>query len=143
MSYFEWNSDYSLGLPEIDSQHRQLVAILNALHRGVTDGAARPVLARIVSDLVSYTKIHMEAEEDLMRRLNYPEQAAHHAEHVVLLEHLEEVERQLASGGRPGRLPALDALAAMLPKHMLETDQRYGQYVRRKRPDDIGGQALQ
>ena len=44
MSLFKWSSAYSVYLPEIDAEHREIYRLGNELHKALLAGAARAQL---------------------------------------------------------------------------------------------------
>lgn len=82
-----------IGIAEIDSQHRQLHALLLRLKQS-TDKcygyAADPILA----ELVIQTRIHFAVEESLMRLLSFPGTESHVEEHQKLTEQLEKIRKR-------------------------------------------------
>ena len=69
----EWTDELSVGIQEIDDQHRLLVSILNKLHTAMYEHQGKEVAEKILNELVDYTKIHFAVEESLMRVLGYPQ----------------------------------------------------------------------
>ncbi|MCL2295122.1 MAG: bacteriohemerythrin [Spirochaetes bacterium] len=77
----EWQDGYSVGSVLIDNQHKELVAMTNALLKGCDGSDAAITFLRTVQNAVNYVKIHFATEERFMQKVNYPEYAAHNAEH--------------------------------------------------------------
>lgn len=86
-----WTPELSVGIDEIDSQHKELVDVLNQLHVAIMERHATPRhaardAAEILNRLVDYTRIQFAVEEALMRLLEYPDYEAHKAQHEELVE---------------------------------------------------------
>lgn len=81
----EWIDDYSLGVPAIDADHRDLVALCNRFLAAAR--AAEPVhrLAEIMQALIDRAREHFRAEESLLDRHGYPDLALHRSDHIRLL----------------------------------------------------------
>jgi hemerythrin len=73
----EWSSKIEVGLPMIDSQHRQLFE-LAATFTG--DGDQIRILKSLAM-LTDYVKVHFREEEEMMAACNYPDLAAHRLLH--------------------------------------------------------------
>jgi hemerythrin len=69
-----------IGIAEIDSQHRQLQALLERLKQS-TDKCYGFAADAILAELVVQTRIHFAVEESLMRLLSFPDAEAHVEEH--------------------------------------------------------------
>ena len=69
---FEWKPEYSVQIPEIDTQHQRLFVLAGELHAAMAQGKGKAVLEQSLSQLVDYTKSHFAAEEKLMGRYAFP-----------------------------------------------------------------------
>jgi len=58
MSIMKWNDAYSVGVEEIDNQHKGLVNNLNELFDAMSIGKANDVLGKILDQLIRYAQIH-------------------------------------------------------------------------------------
>jgi hemerythrin len=75
-----WTPALSIGVPEVDDQHRELFRRAERLIRAVRVGD-RAEIGSLLEYLGEYVDQHFSAEEELMRRAGYPETGAHHAAH--------------------------------------------------------------
>ena len=71
----EWSKKYSVGLDEIDAQHKELIRLINALEV-INDNfnlykSVKEPLLKIMSDLKNYTVLHFATEEVLMSMFDY------------------------------------------------------------------------
>jgi hemerythrin len=81
-------SEFEIGIAEIDLQHHQLNALLERL-RHSADRHYAYAANSILEELAIQTRVHFAVEESLMRLLSYPETEAHVAEHRLLTQQLE------------------------------------------------------
>ena len=65
--FINWKTDYDLGIPIIDEQHRGIVTIINSLYYGMQNNYMRSLLEPIIGMLHEYTKIHFEIEESFLK----------------------------------------------------------------------------
>jgi len=74
-----WNDQLLIGLDDVDSQHRQLIEIINRLGRLHAHGSTAEELLSVLSDLHNYTVFHFRHETDMMSSLpvNQANMAAH------------------------------------------------------------------
>jgi len=89
--FFKWSSEYSVGIDTIDSQHKELINILNRLFVAVFQREGDTVISGILDALVDYTKTHFALEERLMRDAKYKYLEPHIAEHRKLINQLDEL----------------------------------------------------
>lgn len=81
----EWNDSYKIGEASIDEQHQELFMRAADIIAAVNHESQMLSALR----LYQYTRTHFSHEEELMRRCNYPEIAAHLLQHETLLRQLQ------------------------------------------------------
>lgn len=81
MSQFKWDASYSVSVKQFDTDHQQLIDILNELYDGMTAGQGQQVLQGVLNRLVAYAQRHFAAEEVAMRKIQYANFQAHLDEH--------------------------------------------------------------
>ena len=85
---FEWHELYSVGVKEIDDQHKELFVLIKAL-RELSDGSGDPAAYKKgLGDLISRARLHFEKEEALLAQHGYPRLSGLHGEHQKLLDQL-------------------------------------------------------
>jgi hemerythrin len=99
MSLIEWKDEFDLGIEEVDSEHRALVALINALHEAMLAGAGRADVIEGISEIYTLVSAHFEREEAFMRNSRYMAYAEHKEDHEVLLDDLREIIDEVRSGG--------------------------------------------
>ena len=55
MGIVGWNNSYSVAVDSIDSDHKQLISIINQLFNAMTKGEGSKVLSPLVDELYKYT----------------------------------------------------------------------------------------
>ena len=121
----EWSEELSVGIEEIDSQHRVLVDLLNDLHRAIVEHHGSEASQRILAELLEYTRIHFAVEESLMRILGYPDYEEHKHHHELLLNEVHTLSQKLAEGKKSVNFELLHFLKMWLTKHIMEEDRQY------------------
>jgi hemerythrin len=96
MPVIHWSDEYSLGLPAIDKDHRELVEQCNEYLLAVEDGASLERLAEIMDRLILRTRAHFIAEERLLDRHNYPGLALHKSDHDRLVTQAESLKARFS-----------------------------------------------
>jgi hemerythrin len=81
--FVEWDDRYSVGIPLIDDQHKELLEMTNDLYEACREGteAATAHFKIAVRGTVDYVKYHFVAEEKMLANVKYPGFAAHKKEH--------------------------------------------------------------
>jgi hemerythrin len=131
MPLFEWGSQYSVGIEQMDKQHLRLVELINDVydHRNHHE---REHLSKIILSLLQYIEIHFAAEEKLMKNFDYPELEVHRQEHQLLIKKvhgfkdviLNEESNLSVNGNKLGLF-----LCSWLSDHVLSKDKKYATFI--------------
>lgn len=125
---FAWSDSFSVGIQEVDEQHKELVGLLNSLHVAIKEQHAAETTRQILDDLADYTRTHFAVEESLMRVSGYPAFAAHKQNHEDLIGQMVALQEKLDSGQAKITFELLHFLKAWLTAHINEVDRRFGEY---------------
>lgn len=123
--FVEWSNELSVGIEEIDAQHKVLVDLLNQIHEAIQQRQGAEATSEIIERLGEYTRIHFAVEESLMRILHYPDYERHKEEHDRLIEQLSGFRAKLESGKGSVSFELAHFLKVWLTKHIMETDKGY------------------
>ena len=123
--FFKWSSDYSVGIKTIDSQHQELVNILNRLFIAVSKREGDKAIAGILDALMGYTKEHFTLEERLMQQARYKDLEAHKLEHRKLIEQLDQLCKKHLIEEKPIYFEMLNFLKTWLREHIQGVDTKY------------------
>ena len=126
-----WSDELSVGIQEIDEQHKILVDLLNSLYLAIREHHGNEATVKILNDLVDYTRIHFAVEESLLRVLDYPEYESHKHHHELLIEQINELSRKIENGKHVG-FELLHFLKNWLTRHILEEDMEYVPHLLKK-----------
>ena len=85
MEHPQWTDDLSVGLHAIDSQHKQLISISQALHTAILTDQGEEAVKETFKALEAYVSRHFSDEEDFMCAIGYPDLEQHKAQHKQLL----------------------------------------------------------
>ncbi|MDR2637438.1 MAG: bacteriohemerythrin [Zoogloeaceae bacterium] len=127
---FVWSDDYSVGIDEIDEQHKTLFHLINQLHEAILEKKGSTACRTILHELVEYTRVHFALEQTLMRVGNYPKYEEHCKLHKDLVEEVEALQHKIASGHAAISFELLQFLRNWLTKHILEEDMKYGAFFK-------------
>jgi hemerythrin len=72
-----WTGDLSVGVREIDSQHRELFRMINGLDAAIKQGKAKKEIMGLVRFLDDYIVDHFGTEEKYMTAYDYPDYQLH------------------------------------------------------------------
>ncbi|MCA1980735.1 MAG: bacteriohemerythrin, partial [Calditerrivibrio sp.] len=95
---FEWKDEFSVGIKQIDEQHKTLISISNKFHNFLLDGKGASVIADVVKFLDMYVKIHFKTEETFMEQFGYPHTDEHKKEHAELVSFVDKLKTIVING---------------------------------------------
>lgn len=123
-----WNDSLSVGIDEIDEQHKILVQLLNDLNQAINENHGKEACLAILDRLVDYTRIHFAVEEALMRIFEYSDYENHKAAHEALIEEVLSMRHEITHTGRKISIELLYFLKKWLTLHIVESDKRYADH---------------
>ncbi|MFC1673312.1 bacteriohemerythrin [Pseudomonadota bacterium] len=130
MKAVKWSADLSVGIEEIDDEHRNLVICIDDLFTACFAGQGPQVLGGILKRLQKYTREHFAHEEDFMRKIKYPGLAEHRAIHTELVSELDDIIDEFkASNSHELSNKTLQFLEDWLTQHIMIEDRKIGKYV--------------
>lgn len=132
MAYIDWNDSYSVGINDMDDQHKKLVGLINQLHEAMKVGQGSLALTNVISDLVDYTIYHFQAEEKLIQSYNFPGFLAQQKMHKNFIEKVQEYQTNLASKKLSMSMEVIQFLKTWLVEHIQGQDSKYGKYLNEK-----------
>lgn len=91
MSLIEWKEQYSLGVPAIDFEHRELIELINELYGSVQRGGTDTTTADFLGELYTRITAHFALEEKIMRDSRYDEYLEHKEDHERLLDDIRDL----------------------------------------------------
>ncbi len=128
MSFFNWSDKYSVGITEMDIQHKKLLEILNKHFEAISQNKGDEVLIKIFADLHNYANEHFSAEENYMQEYNYPEYEIQKREHTFFINKIKSFQEDLVSKKHTLSIDVSIFLKEWLLKHISIEDKKYSEY---------------
>ncbi len=122
----EWDEGLSVGVEEIDVQHRQVIRRLRRMMEFAAEGKTAE-LRTSLRFLDRYVAEHFAHEERWMAEHGYPGALDHQRAHAALLDAMQSARRAVDEGGEDGLAPAA-RIASTVEEHMRTEDLRLGQF---------------
>jgi hemerythrin len=129
MEIIIWRDEFSVGVAEMDRQHKKLLAMINRLiaeQKMLTD---RKTIADLLTDMTDYADEHFRAEEFLMAEYGYDRKTEQEAQHKAFIEKTQ----SFCSAGKVGpnilSEALLDYLGTWLIGHILTEDMQYKNFL--------------
>lgn len=98
MALIEWKDEYSVGVPEVDAEHRELIGLINTLYDGMHLHDREPDVMEFLGEIYARIASHFALEELLMRRHEYDEYREHKGDHEHLLEEIRDIMDEYEDG---------------------------------------------
>ena len=132
MKKINWSDEYSVGVSELDKQHKQIISAINELNENLDLSSRSERLHNILGRIIIYAQNHLNYEENLLRENGYPDLESHSKKHkdytktvsdfaVEILEYREELPIKL-----------LEFLNQWWVNHILKEDMKYKSFFEEK-----------
>lgn len=131
MALIEWNEKLSVGVAEMDNQHKRLIALINELDDAMKLGKGKDVLGKILNGLVNYVHTHFKAEEAFMEKIGFNELENHRTEHIKLTNDVEKFNNDFKEGKTILSVQIMNFLRKWLLDHIGKKDKVYGEFATR------------
>ncbi len=127
-----WSNSLSVGLESIDSQHKVLISLINALFSEMNSGNGKQAVSSALVKLIEYTGSHFAFEEELFDKHNYAEKDAHKEIHKTLVAKVVDFQTQFENDEKDISLELMEFLKDWLIKHIKGTDKKYSSFLQSK-----------
>ena len=138
MPALPWSDALELGLPFMDTTHREFVDLLARAEAG--DDAALPALW---DELVAHTADHFGREDEWMLSTGFASGNCHSTQHKVVLQVLREGARRAHAGDLAPVRQMIAELAAWFPHHAQTMDAALALHLRGVGYDADTGEVLE
>jgi len=122
-----WRDTYSLGIEQVDLQHRYFLDLINRIDRRLRDRTGVVEREPLLAELEAYARFHFISEENLMAEYGFPGLTGHRVLHSDLLGHLNN-EEKLYELGMAGPDHLLDWLHDWFVTHTQGADREFAAY---------------
>lgn len=125
MALITWKNDYSVGVAEIDAQHKIIIKFINDLNDAMSQGKGKEALGTILGGLIEYTATHFAHEERYFDQFNYHETLRHKAEHKALVDNVVALKGKFDAGSLSLSIETMNFLKNWLTNHIAIVDKKY------------------
>lgn len=125
MAFMNWKDQYSVGHAVIDTQHKELFALVNEVAERLKDGGKDFEIKTVIDRLATYTVEHFREEERLMQMGNYPRLEEHKRVHADLIEKVQGIQLRLMMGTYVPNIEVVRFLSDWLLNHIMKEDMDY------------------
>ena len=133
MEAIYWSEKFSVGVKELDEQHRQIIEMLNRL---ISTPEARDANSETVSEILTamtrYSLEHFKTEEGLMKAHGYPNLEEHRQEHIAYRRKAIDFSTAATIGVESVPQILIDYLSEWWVHHILDEDMKYKPFFTEK-----------
>ncbi len=127
----EWDEKVSVGIPEIDADHKRFISLIDDLNRAILDRMEPEEIKKRLQFILDDTARHFAHEEKLLREWNYPDAEEHVRKHASVLNSLQAIQDQLFAYQMPAEWISVGIeVKDILINHLLMEDAKYAGYYR-------------
>jgi hemerythrin len=127
----EWDDKYSVGIPLIDDQHKELIRLTNELFQGCRagDDDAREYFMSAIRATTDYVKYHFSAEEKLLENVKYPYLGEHRKQHEGFVLQMVNDVKSFQEGKKFVPNSFVRYLKDWILSHIAMMDTQYAKYI--------------
>jgi hemerythrin len=127
----EWRPEFSVGNPELDHEHRELIDLVNRTAGTILEDCVGVETSKRFGDLLRAIGAHFALEERQMREARYDQLGEHKADHERLLDQLRDIMDTVDQA--PGEMAQhlVATLEAWFTRHFSTYDARLHRHLGR------------
>ena len=132
MEIISWKNEFSVGVKEMDEQHKKLIGMINRLIEEQKILTEPKTIANLLTEMTDYAQVHFRAEEYLMAEYGYEHKTEQEQQHQEFID--KTIAFYSASDLGPNVLSTalLDYLRIWLIEHILKEDMKYKEFFKSK-----------
>ena len=135
-----WQEYLSVGVAEIDAQHKLLFENIDALLTAHERGLGSEEVCRLFTFLDAYVATHFADEERLMQRIGFPELLKHREQHQTFIGDLSKLKERLGIEGPTESLITSVGMVTVgwLIEHISVMDRAIGRFAKERKESGPG-----
>jgi hemerythrin len=130
MDFFEWKASFSIGIKEIDQQHRKFLEYLNECYHTVQSDRKKRIDPTMLAKLKHYASAHFRFEEDLMTAYAYPKYDHQKRQHAYFKEQIEAFTRENRNDSNKSAEKLMAFMRDWFLNHIMVEDRDIAAYLR-------------
>ena len=132
MAVIEWQASYSVGVAELDEQHKRLLKIMNNLSEVKRHHSDPSVFFQTLNELIQYAQNHFATEERYMEKYGFGGLQEHQQAHASFAQEVFALNEAVAQGRQDVCEKILEFVKDWYLSHVLGMDQRYKTFFAEK-----------
>jgi hemerythrin-like metal-binding protein len=129
---FQWSSAYSVGVEELDDQHKKIFSIINRI-AGMRHGDSDGDLVKIIDELKDYSIYHFKTEIGYLEKYDYPALEGHESQHKGYREKVDDFMQKVSDKKEEELAEKIyKFLKDWWSNHILQVDMDYADFLNNK-----------
>ncbi|MDH3351814.1 MAG: hemerythrin family protein [Gammaproteobacteria bacterium] len=124
MSRLQWRDEFSVGIAEVDHEHRELIQLINELQKDLRAGCDAEKILESLGEIYAQIAAHFALEERMMRKTRYPAYAEHKEDHETLMDDLRDIMDDVEDDGILNETQLTDDLDRWFSDHFRTHDAK-------------------
>jgi len=125
----EWSDDFSVKVSLMDDEHKVLFDLINDLNSAMMDGQSSREIGKILDSLIDYTEYHFNHEEEMLKKISYPNISEQEKYHKLFVNKMKEFKKEMESGEVLLSVKIIDFLKDWLVSHIVNIDTKYSGFT--------------
>jgi len=146
VAFMEWTPEMSVGLDELDDDHKTLVRVINQLANNAGQAGQAGALRQCIFALMRYAEFHFAREEHVLKTCGFQELPEHKVEHEDFTAQIQALAQRFEDDPEAAapeiNEQLLDYLKNWLTHHILIVDMAYRPLVEGKAEARSAAQAF-
>ena len=133
MGRIQWDDSLSVGVDEIDTQHKRLIDLHNRVHEcilGVKGEDCDTVTKEAINEMMAYADYHFNCEREYMEKICYPAIVAHLRCHSTFEDEIYQHFRAAINGQYILPTEVIKLIKKWFHDHITTEDRKLGEYLR-------------
>jgi hemerythrin len=131
MQFVRWHEKFEIGIPRLDTQHRDLANLLNRLRTAVEAKEPFAELQALAAELTLLVRLHFSDEEMIMEGAQYPGLAQHQICHGEFTNGILELQKHLVFHQSGPFSQIINFELEWIATHIEEEDSKFGDWLRK------------
>jgi hemerythrin len=124
MTVLQWREEFSVGIEEVDHEHRELIELIRTLQQDLHAGADTDRIIDVLGEIYNQIAAHFALEEKMMRTTHYPALPEHKQDHETLLDDLRDIMDEVEDDGVLDETQLTDDLDRWFSDHFKTHDAK-------------------
>ena len=124
MQLLQWKPSFTLGIPSVDTEHRDMINTINHVYAKLEDERSEAEVEQVLGEIHAQISAHFALEERLMRAAGYAGFTPHKDSHEQLLDQIRDLMDSFSVDPVAGRARLQESLSNWFGAHFATFDAR-------------------